>query len=397
MKILIVHNHYQQAGGEHTAVGAQIDLLRQHGHLPILYTKDNAIIREYRAYEKAQFFSRAVYSRQTYNEVRQLVERERPDVAHVHNVFPLISPAVYRALKDVDVPIVQTIHNFRLLCPNSLFYTHGQICERCKYGNTLHAVRWRCYRDSYPLSALYAFSIGLHRRWGTFQMIDRFVVLSEFAAGKLVESGLTKRDKITVLGNFLPDPLPMPGSFEARDPYIVFLGRLSTEKGVEILLEAVADLPQLRLKIAGAGPRAEALQTLVRQRGLRHVEFLGHVAGEVKWELLRQALAVVVPSIWYEHFPFVVLESMAAGTAVVASDLGSLPGVVVEGRTGLLFHPADPRHLAEKLMELAADPAKALWMGRTARQDMERNWTSTAHYSRLMSIYEEVVGEFSRV
>jgi len=397
MKILIAHNHYQQLGGEHTAVDAHIALLRQHGHDVMLYTKDNARIREFRLREKVLFFSDAVFSRETAAEVLDLVRAERPDVAHIHNVFPLISPAIYRALKDVNVPIVQTVHNFRFLCPNSLFYTHGVICERCKYGNMLHAVRLRCYRDSYPLSALYAFSIGLHRRLGTFQMIDRFIALSEFVAGKLVESGLTTRDTISVLGNFLPDPLPPPGSFTARDPYVVYLGRLSAEKGVAVLIEAMADLPQLQLKVGGVGPEAETLRALVQRSGLANVEFLDRVVGEAKWELLRGALAVVVPSVWYEHFPFVVLESMAAGTPVVASDLGSLPDIVAADRTGLLFRPGDSRQLADRLKLLAEDHGRAMRMGRNAREDMTRRWTSTPHYARLLEIYHDVVGQFSRI
>jgi len=156
VKILIVHNHYQQPGGEQMAVEAQVSLLRERGHRVILYMRNNAEIERYGLWQKVIFFPKTIFSRRTYREIRALVMRERPDVAHVHNVFPLISPSVYWALKDSGVPVIQTVHNFRFLCPNALFYTHGRICERCKYGNTLHAVRWKCYRQSYILSTLYA-------------------------------------------------------------------------------------------------------------------------------------------------------------------------------------------------------------------------------------------------
>jgi glycosyltransferase involved in cell wall biosynthesis len=390
MKILIVHNHYQQFGGEHTAVEAQTALLRRYGHEIVSYTRDNAAIQNYQLHDKVLFFPRTIFSGEAYRQITQLIRQERPEIAHVHNVFPLISPAIYRALHAAGVPIVQTVHNFRFLCANSLFYTHDRICELCKSGNMLHAVRLRCYRDSYSLSGLYALSIGLHRRVGTFQMIDRFIALSEFVADKLVESQLAIRSKISVLGNFLPDPLPLPGSFAAREPYVLYLGRLSTEKGVAVLVEAIADLPQLQLKIGGTGPQAETLRALVRQRGLSNVEFLDRVVGEAKWDLLRRALAVIVPSVWYEHFPFTVLESMAAGTAVVASDLGSLPHIVTEDRTGLLFRPGDPKHLADRLKALVADPEYALRMGRNAREELARHWTSARHYTRLIEIYSEV-------
>jgi glycosyltransferase involved in cell wall biosynthesis len=393
VKILIVHNHYQQPGGEQMAVEAQVSLLRERGHRVILYMRNNAEIERYRLWQKAAFFPEAVFSRRTYHEIRTLIARERPDVAHVHNVFPLISPSVYRALKDSGIPVVQTVHNFRFLCPNALFYTHGRICERCKYGNTLHAVRWKCYRQSYILSGLYAFTIGLHRRAGTFNLIDRFIALTEFTAQKLVESRLTTQDKISVLGNFLPDPLPAPGSFDKREPYVVYLGRLSTEKGVEILLDAVTGLPDLRVKIAGDGPQTGVLQTIARQQGLQQVEFLGRVVGDEKWELLRNATAVVVPSVWYEAFPFAPLESMGVGTPVLASDLGSLLYVVEDGKSGLLFRAGDSQDLREKLAWLVQHPSEALQMGRYGRQVVEKRFSASAHYEELMHIYSSLFTE----
>jgi glycosyltransferase involved in cell wall biosynthesis len=390
MKILVVHNHYQQFGGEHTAVEAQTALLRGHGHEIVLYTRDNATIQGYGARDKALFFPRTVFSRETYDQVTRLVQQERPAVAHVHNVFPLISPAVYRALATAGVPIVQTVHNFRFLCVNSLFYTHDRICELCKSGKMSHAVRLRCYRNSYSLSALYALSIGLHRRWGTFQMIDRFIALSGFSAQKLVEGGVATRDRITVLGNFLPDPLPAPRSLAACPPYVLYLGRLSREKGVATLIEAMAGVPELGLKILGDGPEASELRRLVAQRGLTNVEFMGHVTGEEKWELLRGALVTVVPSLWYEHFPFALLESMAVGTPVVASRLGSLADLIDEGRSGLLFRHGDSAGLAAVLRALAGQPDRALGMGNLARQTVEDRWTSRVHYQGLMHLYGEL-------
>jgi len=390
MRLLVIHNHYQQPGGEQVAVEAQVSLLRERGHKVNLYTRDNAEIERYRLWQKAAFFPAAVFSRRTYGEIRTLIARERPDVAHVHNVFPLISPSVYLALKDSGVPVVQTVHNFRFLCPNALFYTRGRICERCKYGNTLHAVRWKCYRQSYILSSLYALTIGLHRRAGTFNLIDRFIALTEFTAQKLVESGLTTQDKISVLGNFMPNPLPSHGSFETREPYVVYLGRLSPEKGVEVLLDAATGLPDLKVKIAGGGPQSGALRAIAQRRGLQQVEFLGRVVGEEKWKLLRHATAVVVPSVWYETFSFAALEGPVAGTPVVASNLGSLPYVVEDGKSGLLFQAGDSQDLREKLAWLVRHTAEALRMGRYGRQVVEKKYSAEAHYGKLMEIYAEV-------
>jgi glycosyltransferase involved in cell wall biosynthesis len=396
IKILIIHNYYQQPGGERVAVEAQVSLLRERGHSVVLYTKDNKALEQYNLLHKAALFPHAFFSWESYRQIQALVRKQRPNVAHVHNVFPLISPAVYRALKDARVPIVQTVHNFRFLCSNGLFYTRGHLCERCKYGNTFHAVRWRCYRNSYSLSALYAFTIGLHRLWGTFQMVDCFIALTKFTAQKLVESGLTTRDKVSVLGDFLPDSLPNSGSFERREPYVVYLGRLSLEKGVDVLIEAVSELP-LNLKVLGCGPQAEALQALTRQLESHHVEFLGYIAGNKKWDLLRQAMATVVPSVCYETFSLAVLESLVVGTPVVASNLGSLPYVIEDGKSGLLFRPGDSLDLRQKMAWLAANPEKALAMGQYGRGIVEQRYTSQAHYKQLVSIYSQLLSRSESV
>ncbi|GIW61070.1 MAG: glycosyl transferase [Patescibacteria group bacterium] len=390
MKLLLVHNDYRQPGGETVVYRNEAALLRRYGHHVYVWQRDNAEIDTYNLRQKAFFLINTVYNWQDFRYLHALVGDKRPDVAHVHNVFPLISPSVYRVLRKLGIPIVQTVHNFRFLCPNALFYTQGQICECCKHGNTIHAVRWRCYRESYTLSALYALTISLHRRWGTFKMIDRFIALTEFTAQKLVESGLTTADKITVLGNFLPDPLPAPGSFEHREPYIVYLGRLSPEKGVHVLLDALADFPEVTLKIVGDGPQKEALQQTVQKRGLR-ADFLGYLAGEKKLEILRQATAVIVPSVWYETFSVAALESMATGTPVVASDIGALPFVVEDGKSGVLFRAGDSQDLQRKLAWLLAHPQKALAMGYYARRVVEQRYSASAHYNALMEIYNSVI------
>ena len=391
MRILVVHNNYKEPGGETVIFGLETALLQQNGDTVLTWQRDSIEIDGYTLTQKAAFLINTLYNRHTYREIRAYIRTESLAVAHVHNVFPLISPSVYRALHDSGVPIVQSIHNFRFLCPNGLFYTHGQVCERCKSGNTLHAVRFKCYRNSRVLSALYALSIGLHRRWGTFGLIDHFIANTEFSAQKLVESRLTSRDKITVLGNFLPEPLPSPGSFEKREPYVVFLGRLSSEKGVDILLDAMVGLPEIGLKIAGDGPQASTLRIKAQQRRLERVEFPGYVAGEKKLDLLRNGMAIVVPSVWYESFPLTVLESLAVGTPVVASNCGNLPYIIADGKNGLLFSPGDSRDLHEKLHWLAQHPAEKLRMGQFGRQVVESKYSANMHYETQTAIYTRLI------
>ncbi|WP_322490447.1 glycosyltransferase family 4 protein [Chloroflexus sp.] len=390
MRILLIHNDYREPGGETAVYRAEVALLQQYGHEVFTWQRDNSEIFTYDLRRKSVFLINTIHNWQTYHDLQSFVLDKRPDVAHVHNVFPLISPSVYRALRKAGIPIVQTIHNYRFLCPNAVFYTHGQICERCKYGNTIHAVRWRCYRRSHTLSALYALTIYLHRRWGTFKMIDRFIALTQFVGQKLIESGLTSADKINVLGNFLSDPLPVPGSFEYREPYVAYLGRLSPEKGVDVLLDALTGLPKIRLKIIGDEPQKTTLQMKAQKQGVQ-ADFLGYVTGEKKFELLRQAMVVIVPSVWYEGFTVAILESMASGTPVLASNIGSLPFIVEDGKSGVLFRPGDSQDLRQKLEWLLARPQQALAMGLYARSVVEQRYTALAHYNTLMEIYNSVI------
>jgi glycosyltransferase involved in cell wall biosynthesis len=392
MKVLLCHNYYQQAGGERVAVEAQVWLLRSRGHEVVLYTEDNTTIAEYGVRQKVGFFPGTVFSRRAYERVRKLARLERPDVTHVHNVFPLISPSVYLALDAEGIPIVQTVHNFRFLCPNGLFYTRGKVCERCKRGNTLHAVRWRCHRNSYLLSGLYALTIGLHRRLGTFDRISRFIAPTEFVAQKLSESGLVSPRKVSVLGHFLPSPLPEPAFSNQRNRYVVFLGRLSAEKGLWTLVAAFKDLPDVGLKILGDGPLVGALRNYVRRYGLENVEIPGFVVGEDRFRVLRHAVASVVPSEWHEVFPFSALESLAVGTPVIASDAGSLPYLIEDGQNGLIFEAGNSNDLREKVLSLANDPDKAVMLGRRGRRLVEHKYSPSAHYHALMKIYAECFG-----
>jgi len=393
MKILLVHNDYQQAGGERAAVQAQASLLRRRGHEVIEYARDNDEIRDFSTLEKALFFPRTLYSRATYRELTNLLKSERPDVAHVHNVFPLMTPAVYHALADHRVPIVQTVHNFRFLCPNGLFYTRGQVCERCIHGNTLHAARLRCYRDSLPLSALYAATIAFHRQIGTFSRIDRFITFTEFSKGKLIESGLAPAEKIDVFGNFLPDPLPLVDESRRRPNQVLFLGRLSPEKGPEIFVRAAEKLPQVSFLVAGDGPERPRIEALAENLPARNVRFLGHVGADAKWDLLRQVQATVTPSTCYENMPFAVLESWAVATPVIVSDIGSLPYVVAEGDDGLTFPTGAVDGLRACLQALLTEPNIAYKMGSRGRLKVEREYSEEAHYTKLMAVYDALAGK----
>ena len=391
MKILLCHNFYQQRGGEDSGVLAVKGLLQQKGHEVISYVEHSREIEKYGVLQKIGFFPRTVFSVRTYRRLCRIAAQEKPDIAHVHNVFPLLSPALYVALKRNGIPIVQTVQNFRLMCINGLFLRDERICERCRTGKFFSGFRFKCYRNSYTLSGLYALTIGSHRRWGTFNLIDRFAVVSQFAAMKIAESGVADISKISILENFLLTPLPEYGEADFANPYIVYMGRLSREKGIFTLLKAVGGLPSLRLKVMGSGPLREAIEEYIRHHRLGNVEMLGFVDGEEKYRILRGALCCVVPSEWYETFGFVVIESAAVGTPVVASRIGGLTGIISDGETGFFFAPGNSAELRDKLKVLAASPELVRNIGRQARQRAQARHTSDAHYETLMNIYGSVM------
>lgn len=387
MKILVLHNHYREYGGESAVFAAETSLLRAAGHTVHLWEQDSRMVDTYNIRQKISFFPKTFYNSKAYHELRNFVESEQPDVAHIHNVFPLFSPSVYRALADAGIPMVQTIHNFRFLCPNGLFYTHGQICERCAYGNTLHAVRYRCYRQSRILSGLYALTIGMHRAAGTFNRIGHVIALTEFSAAKLRQYALFEPTKISVLGNFLPEPLPSPVFEKSNTAYVAYLGRISSEKGLQTLLQASAHCPHIPVKIAGDGDALAALKQSAQH--LPQVEFVGYLQGDEKIAFLQNAFVVVIPSTCYEMFPITVLEAMACGTPVVASSLGGLSTLIDHNQNGLLFPPADALNLAQQIQLLRQNTRYAIQLAKAARQHLEKNFTAKQHLEQLIAIYRK--------
>lgn len=390
-RVLIVHNDYQLAGGETNAVRQQQALLEARGHSVYMYVRDNHEIAAYNVLQKALFFIMAFFSWRAYHELGKVVEQFKPDVAHIHNVFPLISPAAYWAIKQRGVPIVQTVHNFRFMCPNGLFFRDQKPCELCKTGNTSHAVRYRCYRNSRVLSALYASVIAVHRLVRTWRQIDRYIALNEFTLQKLIEGRISERDRISVLGNFPSVKIPRFETTLERQPYVVFIGRLSPEKGVEVLINAASKVPELGVKILGDGPLKESLQE--RTEHMPQVEFLGWIEGDQKYEILQGARALVFPSLWYENFSLVILEALATATPVIASNLGGLPFILEDGLDSLLFTAGDSNALAEKLEVALHEPDRLRSMGQYGLSTTLPRYTEATHYERLMQIYAEVSGE----
>lgn len=376
-RILIVHNRYQMRGGEDAAVEREAAALVRAGQRVETLFFSNDSIRtgadRLRTALEAGGAPRGVAA------VLDAARRFRPDIVHVHNWFPLVSPAVHPALRATGVATVQTLHNYRVTCASATLMREGAPCEECVTGTPYRAVLHGCYRGSRAGSLAVARMIDRHRRAGTFvRDVDRLIALTDFAAGRFVAAGLPAA-RLRVKPNGLPDPGPPDGRPRAG---LLYVGRLSAEKGLAVLAAAAA-LGGLSVDVIGEGPLSGPLA------GAPGLNLVGAREPEAVRAAMARAAAVVVPSLWYEGLPMVIAEAFAAGTPVVASRIGALAEIVEDGVTGLHAAAGDAADLARVLARVGAEPEAALRMGRAARAAYEARWTEAATTSALLSIYDE--------
>jgi glycosyltransferase involved in cell wall biosynthesis len=382
LNILQVHNFYQQPGGEDQVYAAEFDLLTRHGHAVRQYLAHNSEVRQMHGLELAW---RTIWNSRTYGEAREIIRQFRPDVVHCHNTFPIISPAIYYAARREAVPVVQTLHNYRLICPAATLYRDGHVCQDCvphlvPYDAVLH----RCYRNHRAGSAVVASMLAVHRFAKTWtKQVSTYIALTEFARSKLVEGGLPP-EKIVVKPNFLVDD---PGVGDGSGSFALFVGRLSEEKGLKTLLKAWREVRDIRLKIVGDGPLADFVKAEAKE--LPNVSVLGYCDRTRVIEYMQSAAFVVMPSEWYEGFPMTAVEAMACGTPVLASDLGSLRELISEGINGAKFAVGDPYELARAARELLTKTTSSGDLRKRTRLRYEEQYTPKRNYNLLMEIYGE--------
>jgi glycosyltransferase involved in cell wall biosynthesis len=390
MKILFIHNQYQYAGGEDIAVEAELKLLNERGHDTQLLKFDNKNIDK----PKKSFLTglQSIYKTSSGRLVKNAIDVFKPDIIHVHNLFFLASPSVLFAAKSRKVPLIFTLHNYRLICCNALLLRNNAICELCiQKKMPLAGIKYKCYRSSGLQSALVTSITGIHKLIQTWKhKVHTYIALTEFGKNKFLNSSLDlQSEQIKVIPNFVEDT----GVGTSIRAGFLFVGRISMEKGVEMMLECFAKLPKYNLIVAGDGPDKIKLQT--RFNNFSNIIFYGQKPKHEIMILMKQSEALVFPSIWYEGLPFTIIEAFSTGTPVIASNLGAMSDMIKDGYNGLHFNPNDVHDLNESIEKFMQITDRDI-MRVQARETYEKFYTPDYHYHLLLSVYQKALDDSNK-
>lgn len=406
MKILQINRKLYMSGGSERVMFEDARFLKKNGHTIHHFSMKNSLnfpsddsryfvsnIEYYKVdilYKLLNFpkiIGKNIYSFESKKKLRALLNVRTIDLAHLHLLGNHISPSILPLLRKYNIPVVQTVHTYRLICPNSILYiSHkNQTCERCLGGDYFNVIKYRCEMNSLAASSLAYVSQCIHKFFQIYERhIDLFIAPSRFMLNKLVEGGVLKK-KI----RYLPNTLDLSGyapNYEVGD-YLVFLGRLVPEKGIKTLIRAMAKLPEVPLLIVGEGEQRQELERNVNEKNLTNVTFTDYKKGKELQDLLREAAFLIIPSEWYENCPMVILEAHALGKPVIGANIGGIPEGIDENENGLLFEPGNVEQLAEKIRYLYERKDLCEQMGRDGRAKVEMNRRD--HYERLIEIYDE--------
>lgn len=386
MKILLVHNRYKIEGGEEVVFEQERQLLERAGHEVISYTRSNFEADDYRGARQLALIKNIAWSSDSRNEIGRLLLQHRPDIVHVHNAFMMISPAVFAACREAGVPVVQTLHNYRLFCPAANFIREGKVCEECVEHSLVRGIRYGCYRHSHTATASVALMITVQRQRRAYP--DLFIALTDFSRRKFIANGIPE-DKVCVKPNFVD---PDPGERTTSGEYVVIAGRLSEEKGLKTVIEAFRELGNdIPLVIVGDGPLADFVKNSVSDLRLSGIRLTGRQTRSKTLEIIKSARFLVTASQCYENFPMGIAEAFACGVPVICSKLGGMQEVVENNRTGLHFQQGNSVDLASKVHWAWSHPGEMQQMGKYARREYETKYTAEKNYPQLMSIYRRAV------
>ena len=406
MRVLLAHNYFHVVGGADRFYHGVGRVLAAHGHdVAYLAPADDRnpetpwssyfpTPAEYRTGSLAVRiggFPRMVYSRKSRESCRRLIADFRPDIAHAFAVHVRLTPSVLDACREARVPVVMSCNDYKLICPNSRLYTGGLLCERCRGGKFYHATFNRCLHDSSVFSLAGTLEAYVHRWLDIYRKnVHTFLFASRFMARKTEEFWGAGTFRWRMLRN--PFDSPAHSLRQGYRDYLLYFGRLTGEKGVDVLLRAMSQCPEAVLRVVGDGPEESALRALRDTLSPRNVEFVGPRWGAELDAELGDARFVVVPSVWHENFPYVILQAFAAGKAVIGTDRGGIPELVRNGEFGYVYPAQDAPALAARISQLWHDPDRAVAMGMAAKQWADREFNDDAFYQALMAAYAEVAG-----
>jgi len=339
--------------------------------------------------EKMKIGLRIIYSTEAKKKIEKLISEQKPDLAHLHNIYHQISPSILPVLHQKGIAVVMSLHDYKLVCPNYRLMTHGEICEKCNSSKYYQAVFHKCIKDSFSASLLNCMEMYVHKFLKLYEKnVDLFISPSLFMREKLSEFGLDK-SKIFYLPPWVKEIKSLP-SYTYSD-FFLYFGKISQEKGVEILIRAMEKVKEGQLLIAGEGEEKKRLQSYVKQNRINNVKFMGFMERPELNELIRASRFVVLPSEWYENSPSMVYESFALGKSVIGSCIGGIPELIEDGVTGLLFEPRDVEDLSEKVRYLYHHPLLAQKMGISARKKVEGKYSEEGYYNKLLEIYNSLI------
>ncbi|GAB4131255.1 MAG: glycosyltransferase [Raineya sp.] len=384
MRILQIHNLYTKKGGEDITIEAEKNLLLSKNHIVEQLFFDNKSIH---GTEKLKFFYKSLYNLKAQEIVREKIRHFQPDVIHIHNLFYVASPSILYEIQKQKVPIVLTIHNFRLICAGALLLRNGQVCELCIQKKfPLAGIQHKCFQNSALKTAQLTLITGLHKLLGTWQnKVDTYITLTEFVKNKLVHSSLQlPEEKIQIKPNFAPDK--GFSRLEERADFFLFVGRLSQEKGIKILLEATK-IYDFHLEIIGEGAMANIVKEYAHNNP--KITYHGFQGTDFIIEKMKQCKALLFPSVWYEGMPLTIMEAFSTGTPIIISDIDNLNQMVGNGYDGLHFKTADSKDLAEKIYYFEQNATPVFY--ENARKTYETLYSPEKNYQKLMEIYQKVI------
>ena len=386
--ILIVHNYYKIPGGEDTVVENEKNLLQKNGHKVVMYTRNNKDIDKKSILGKILLPFETIFSIKTYNEVKKIIEKENIDIVHVHNTLPLVSPSVYYAARACKTSVIQTVHNFRMICPGATFTRDNKICEKCLEKSLLCSIKYKCYRNSFIQTSISALTLCIHRLLGSYKKVNGYIALTEFNKDKI--SKIIDKSKIYVKPNFMTYKKSYKENIEKR--YYIYIGRIDKLKGIELLIRAWNNIENSKLLIVGSGPYENEAKQFCRDNSINNIEFLGFKKKNEVLELLKNSKALIVPSQWYEGFPMTIAESFSQGIPVIASNIGNLSVIIENEVNGLLFKYNDINDLVNSINRIEDNYHFMKKLEQGAKNSFLEKYNEKVNYKLLIRIYNSVIG-----